>query len=136
MQLASALRISIMRLGRRLRNERTDETLSLTQLSALATILADGPLALNALAELEQVQPASLTRVINTLREHGLVERIPHATDLRVSVIAITPAGRQLMNDDRRRRSAWLVGAFKELHPEERAILEAASPILERLSAH
>ena len=42
--LASALRLSVMRLSRRLRAERVDTSLTLSQLAALATLDRHGPL--------------------------------------------------------------------------------------------
>jgi DNA-binding MarR family transcriptional regulator len=132
--LASALRISINRLARRLRSQRADSTLSGTQLAALATLDHHGMMSPRALAEHEKVQPPSMTRVIADLEARGLIERNPHATDRRQVVLAPTEAGRQLLAEDRRRREAWLSQRLRELTPEERAILRAAAPILEKLS--
>lgn len=132
--LASALRISINRLARRLRSQRADFTLSGTQLAALATLDHHGMMSPRALAEHEKVQPPSMTRVIAELEARGLVERNPHATDRRQVVLALTEAGRQLLAEDRRRREAWLSQRLRELTPEERAILRDAAPILEKLS--
>lgn len=42
--LASALRLSVMRLARRMRSERADSSLTLSQISALATLERNGPL--------------------------------------------------------------------------------------------
>src|ERR1700728_3838812 len=100
-ELASALRIAVMRLARRLRNDRSDETLGISQLSALATLERRGPLSPTALAELERIQPPSMTRVIAALEERELVGRAAHPSDRRQSVIEITPAGRTLVLEDR-----------------------------------
>lgn len=133
LQLASALRIATMRLVRRLRVEKSDESLTLTQLSALASIDRHGPLSPTALAERERVQPPSMTRVIAVLEERGYVARTPHPTDRRQSVITATPAGHDLLAEDRRRREAWLARALEGLEEHERAALRAAVPIIERL---
>ncbi|MCU1494447.1 MAG: MarR family transcriptional regulator [Acidimicrobiaceae bacterium] len=133
-QLASALRISVMRLARRMRAEKSDESLTLTQLSALAVIAKHGPLSPTALAELERVQPPSMTRVIAILEERGLAIRIPHPSDRRQSVIEISPAGRALIDEDRRRRTVWLARVLDDLEAEDRAALKIAVPILERLA--
>jgi DNA-binding MarR family transcriptional regulator len=133
-QLASSLRIAVMRLARRLRAERSDGTLGLSQLSALSTLERHGPLSPTALAELERIQPPSMTRVIAALEERRLVGREPHPSDRRQAVIAISDAGRQIVLEDRRRRQAWLARSLDDLGPGERALLEAALPVLERLS--
>ncbi len=132
-QLASSLRMTLMRVARRLRAERSDETLGLSQLSALAVLGRHGPLSPTALAEIERIQPPSMTRVIAALEERGLVEREPHATDRRQSVIAITEAGQAIIAEDRRRRQAWLARVLDGLGESERAKLAAAIPILEQI---
>jgi DNA-binding MarR family transcriptional regulator len=133
-QLASVLRMAVMRLSRRIRAEKSDETLTLTQLSALATIAYHGPLSPTALAVQERVQPPSMTRVIAILEERGLAIRVPHPSDGRQSVIEIAPAGLALLDEDRRRRTAWLARVLDGLDAQERAALLAAAPILERLA--
>jgi DNA-binding MarR family transcriptional regulator len=122
-----------MRLARRLRAERDDLSLSLTQLAALSTLDRHGPMSPGTLADHERVQPPSITRVVAGLEERGLVERLPHPTDRRQQVIALTPAGRTLVADHRRRKDAWLSGQLAQLTEAERAALAAAIPVLDRL---
>jgi DNA-binding MarR family transcriptional regulator len=131
--LASAFRIAVMRLSRRLRSERSDETLGLSQLSALSTLIRNGPLSPTSLAELERIQPPSMTRVITALEDRGLLVRAPHPTDGRQSIIAITDAGRAIVVEDRRRRAAWLAQRFATLTPEEQEQIANALPIIERI---
>jgi DNA-binding MarR family transcriptional regulator len=131
--LASQLRISTMRLARRLRAERSDGTLGLSQLSALATLEHHGPLSPTALAELERIQPPSMTRVIAALESRALVQRAPHHSDRRQSVIDITDAGRALVLEDRRRRQAWLARMLERLDEDEREKIRQVLPILQRL---
>lgn len=132
-ELASGLRISVMRLARRLRAHRLDSGLSLTQLAALATLDRHGAMSPGELAEHERVQPPSMTRVIALLEGRGLVTRVPHPTDGRQRIVTATPEGRGLLREDRRRREAWLACRLAELDAEERAVLRAAAPVLERL---
>ncbi len=134
-ELSSALRISVVRLARRLRAERSSADLSLTQISALSALDRHGPSTPSELAAHERVQPPSMTRVIAALEEKGLVSRVPHATDRRQVLVAATDRARAMLLEDRRRREAWLVDHLAELTPEERAILQAAAPILDRLAA-
>ena len=67
--LASSLRISVMRLARRLRAQRSDDALTLSQVSVLATLERYGPLTPTDVAEYEKVQPPSITRVLAALEE-------------------------------------------------------------------
>jgi DNA-binding MarR family transcriptional regulator len=132
--LASTLGIAVMRLARRLRAERSDDTLGLSQLSALATLERHGPLSPTALAELERIQPPSMTRLIAALEGRGLVERRAHPSDRRQAVIAITADGREIVLEDRRRRHAWLSRTLDGLNDDEQERLVATLPLLERLS--
>jgi DNA-binding MarR family transcriptional regulator len=135
--LATALRISVSRLARRLRVERQAEgltSLSDTQLAALSVLEKHGPMTPGELADQEKVQPPSMTRVIAVLEERNLVVRAPHPTDRRQVVLTVTEEGRALVIQARRRRDAWLAKRLKELTPQERALLRAAAPVLEKLS--
>jgi len=134
--LATALRISVSRLARRLRAERytAEPGLSDTQLAALATLERRGEMTPGELADHEKVQPPSMTRVIAALEERGLIRRAPHATDRRQVVLTATSQGRALVQQTRQLREAWLALQLRELTEEELAILQAAAPILEKLS--
>jgi DNA-binding MarR family transcriptional regulator len=137
--LATALRISVSRLARRLRVERlvpelAEPALSDTQLAALSTLERHGAMTPGELAEHEKVQPPSMTRVIAALVDGGLVTRAPDPTDRRQVILSVTGGGRDLVRKVRQRREAWLAKRLAELTPQERATLLAAAPILEKLS--
>jgi DNA-binding MarR family transcriptional regulator len=137
--VATAMRISITRLARRLRVERlglggTETVLSDIQLAALAALERHDAMTPGELAEHEKVQPPSMTRVIAVLEERHLVRRAPHPTDRRQVILTVTPEGRDLVQLVRRRREAWLAQRMQELSEEEREILRAAAPILEKIS--
>ena len=137
--LATALRISVSRLARRLRVERlapelAEPALSDTQLAALATLERHGAMTPGELAEHEKVQPPSMTRVIAALADWDLGARAPDPTDRRQVILSVTSSGRELVQQVRRRREAWLARRLAELTPQERAALLAAAPILEKLS--
>ena len=123
-----------MRLGRRLRAERVSTDLSLTQLSALGTLDRHGPLTPRELADHEKVQPPSMTRVLAGLKERGLILRTPHETDGRQHLVSLTADAKALLKEDRRRRDAWLAQRLAELTQEERDVLRAAAPVIERLT--
>ena len=137
--LATAMRISISRLARRLRVERlglggTETVLSDIQLAALAALERHESMTPGELADHEKVQPPSMTRAFAHLEEAGLVSRAAHPTDGRQVLVALTDAARAVLGEDRRRREAWLVDHLAALTSDERALLRAAAPILERLA--
>ena len=133
-ELASILRVSVSRLSRRLRAERTDVGLSLTALATLGTLDRDGPLTPRELAQREKVRPPSMTRVLAHLEELGLIDRTPHESDGRQHLVSLNRTAHDLLREDRRRREAWLAQRLAELTADERDLLRAAAPLLERLS--
>src|ERR1700758_3211560 len=131
--LATELRISVSRLARRLRAQRTasgltEAVLSETQLAALSALEVHQTMTPGELADHEKVQPPSMTRVIAVLEERNLVMRSAHATDKRQVMLSVTDAGRDMVHQSRRLRDAWLAKRLRELTPEERAKLRAAAP--------
>jgi DNA-binding MarR family transcriptional regulator len=134
--LAGELRGAVMRFSRRLRRERPEYAeLSVSHLSALASLGKAGALSPRELADTERVQPPSMTRIVSRLEELGLVQRTPHPTDGRQVVLAATPAGRELLDESRRLREAWLARQLFALTPAERATLRDAAVLLDRLAA-
>jgi DNA-binding MarR family transcriptional regulator len=133
--LASALRVSVMRLVRRLRNEREDTSLTLNQLSAMGTLARLGPITLGELAAAERIQPPSMTRIVSALEERGLVAREPDSKDRRLVIVRLADEGKAMLAADRRRRDAWLNQRLRELRPDEREALRRAAAVLEKLAS-
>jgi DNA-binding MarR family transcriptional regulator len=135
--LATSLRISVSRLARRMRAQRVAQglqpELSDSQLAALAA-LEKHAMTPGELAEHEKVQPPSITRVIASLEERGLIQRMPHPSDRRQVVLTVTDLGRDIVRQVRQLREAWLARRLRDLTPSERAVLREALPILEKLS--
>jgi DNA-binding MarR family transcriptional regulator len=134
-ELASALRISLMRLSRRLRQERGDsDDLSPNQLGVLGTLMRHGALAIGELASYERVRPPSMTRTVASLVDVGLVQRESSPSDGRQVLVGLTDAGRSVVIESRRRKEAWLNRVLSDLPADQRRVLRAALPILEGLS--
>ena len=133
-ELAHQLRLTVLRLARRVRAERADDAMSDGRLSVLSLLANEGAQTLGSLAEHERVTPPSMNRTINALVESGLVTRVADANDGRKVVIDLSDAGRTLVKETRRKRDAWFSARLAKLTPEERATLDAAAPILRRLA--
>jgi len=131
--LASALRLTVVRLNRRLRAQRADTSVTLTQLAAMSTLDSHGPQTPGALAAHEKVQPPSMTRVLAALEEKGLVLRQPHPTDGRQVIVELSPAGKRLCRDEVRLREAWLSRRVGELDLEDREVLRKAVDVINRM---
>jgi DNA-binding MarR family transcriptional regulator len=133
-ELSAALRPSLLRLTRILRNQRVDLSVTLTQLSAMATLSKKGPMSAGELAAFERVQPPSMTKVLASLEDKGLVRRDAHPTDKRQAIIVLTDAGARLLESERRQRDAWLSQRLARLTPDERARLRDVIPVLDKLA--
>ena len=130
--LAAHLRIALARSARRLRQE-AGGALSPTLTAALATVERHGPLTPSELAKRERVQRPTATKLVARLEADGWVVRTADPSDGRSSLIAITPEGRALLKQMRTRKDAFLAQRLRALEAEERATLDRASRILERM---
>jgi DNA-binding MarR family transcriptional regulator len=132
-ELTSRLRMVTMRLSRLLRQHGGAE-LSPALVSALGTVARSGPVTLGRLAELEGVQPPSMTRVVAQLEQLQLVTREVDGADRRIARLTITPAGELLLADVRLRRDEMLAARLADLGPADVAAIERALPALERMA--
>lgn len=132
--LSSRLRLTILRMSRRLRQEAAGE-ITASQQSALASIkLSDAP-SLGELAAIERIAPPSMTRIVAHLEEQGLVRRRPDEADRRVSRLELTDAGEALLAATRSRRDAYLADRLRRLSDKELEVISQALPLFERLIA-
>jgi DNA-binding MarR family transcriptional regulator len=132
--LAGRLRLTIARTARRLRQE-TGTELSPSLTAALSTIERHGPLTPGEVATRERIQRPTATRVLARLEEQGLIDRMPDVRDGRSSLLTASEAGRDLLAELRTRKTAFLASRIEGLDDEDRATLERAADILERMLA-
>ena len=132
-ELASDLSLAVMRLARQLRFRRPESPVTLSQLSALATLAKEGPMTPGALAVRERVRPPSMTRVVASLVDLGLVVRAAHPADGRQMLVAASPAGAELVDRERRASQDWLRKRLAILGPEERDMLLQAADLMTAL---
>jgi DNA-binding MarR family transcriptional regulator len=133
--LAPRLRMSVMRLARRLRQlDLAADGVTLSQLSALYVLQSNGPLTIGDLAAAEKVQPPTMTRLVTRLEEDGYVRRVPHPTDRRAVVVEPTAAALRLVDASRSRRTAELERRLGSLTAAERARVADVVDLLDRLA--
>ena len=130
---STELRIAIMRLSRRLRQERSDTEISGSQFSTLGWIHSEGPLTIGRLAELERVTAPSMNRTVNCLVDAGYAVRSSSPDDGRKVLVTATEAGSRVVLETRKRRDAWIAKRYAALSPDERETLARATTILGRL---
>ena len=135
LRAAMEVRQGVIRLSRRMRMERPETGEPLLGLTVLAHLHRRGPMTPGELATAERVQRQSLTRILASLAEQGLVTRHEHPDDGRRALIAITAEGRLTLSRDLRQRDAWLADAMaSHLTPEERGLLRLAAHLMDRLA--
>jgi DNA-binding MarR family transcriptional regulator len=131
-ELASRLRLSINRLHRMLRQESL-AGLSPAQASALGSVFRLGSPTLGELATVEQVQPPTMTRIVASLQESGMVTRITDVSDRRSARVQVTAAGRRTLERIRTLKNAFLSRRLGELGPDEQEGAAALVALLEHL---
>lgn len=132
---ATRLRVSIGAFRRRAHEAAIEGDLTGPQLTALSRLDRFGPATTAELARREQITPQAMGAMIASLEQRGLVTRTPDAADRRRSILALTPAGQTAIRSGRSaiadRVAAVLEKSFTD---EERAVLDAAAPLIERLA--
>jgi DNA-binding MarR family transcriptional regulator/uncharacterized glyoxalase superfamily protein PhnB len=122
---------AVLRLGRRLRAARPDNSVNLSTLALLTTLHRRGPMSAVQLAREEKLQPQSLTRLLAAMTREGLIARETDASDRRAHVIAITREGRGVVARDMAARRAWLDQAMEmALTLQEREQLTEAADLM------
>jgi len=129
-RLANDLSLAVMRLSRQLRFRRPQSPVSLSQLSALATLANFGPMTPGALAIRERVRPPSMTRVIASLAELGFVDRVAHPDDGRQVLVSVSKAGNELIDAERQASQEWLTQRLETLGVGERDTLRVAADLI------
>ncbi len=131
--MSAEVRITTLRLARRLRQEKADDELSVSQTGVLIHLDHNGTQTPAALSASEQVSPPSMNRTLNTLQKAGYIERTPSEVDRRMVIVSLTDAGRNIVLETRRRRDAWLDRRLETLTAPERKLLEQAATIIRKL---
>jgi len=130
---AAELQVAVMRLARRLRAESPNDSLTPSQLGALATLGRLGPQAIGDLANTERVKAPSMTKTVANLAKAGLVIRRQDPSDARLVIVELTEDGRERLQEHRSRRRAWLSNRLGALSEDDRALLADACRVLGRL---
>jgi DNA-binding MarR family transcriptional regulator len=130
--LAAELRVTFGQLIRRLRAE---NTAPLGQVAVLGRLDREGPQSISDLAAKERMRPQSMAQTVRELEDAGLVLRRADPDDKRRAFIELTPAGHAALEANRQSRLDWLSRALTNaLSEDERAVLEAAAPLLRRIA--
>ena len=132
--VAANLYSGLARVSRQLRHMDLPQGFTPERLRTLATIHTNGPISVTALAEMEKVRPATVSRMISSLEEDGFVKRREDAKDKRSVLISTTPKGRQMYLRANRRYLKQLNEALDTLEPEQLKLMRELAGLLEKLN--
>lgn len=133
--LAEALRPSILRLSRRLRQEAHKAGVSAADAVLLALVKAQPGIGVSALADAEQTSRPTMSGHLKRLEAAGLVVRDADEDDARRSGFTITRIGARKLDQIRAQRNDWLARRLARLSEAERQQLSAAVEPLLRLAS-
>lgn len=88
-------------------------------LLGLALLEQHGPARVGELAERARVDASVVSRQMQQLEAEGLVARTPDPDDGRASLLSLTPAGRQLLDDGRSRLAVLVTDRLSGWTPEQ-----------------
>src|SRR5580704_14781242 len=104
------------------------------QLSALSVLVFGGPRSLKELAEVEQVRPPTMSRIVVGLERARLVRR-KATDDKRRMLLDATARGVKILQEGRRRRVEMLVRTLQELSGGELREAADAAEFMRKLVA-
>jgi DNA-binding MarR family transcriptional regulator len=132
---ARQMRIMVGRLRRRLHEAYDSQELSMSQVSVLSRLDKDGPASATELAAAERVRQQSVGAILAVLAARGLIERHPDPNDGRRTLVSLTAAGEESVDDKRAASEEWLARTMQDRFTEaERQQLISAIALLERLT--
>ena len=132
--LAAELRAFSSKLKRKLREQGGGSDLRPSQVSVLLRIERDGPAAVSSLARAEGMRPQSMSAIITSLLDAGLVSGSPDPADRRQTLMSLSRRCVRLLRDGRAARQDWLTTTIqKKLSPPEQEKLSTAIELLTRL---
>ena len=131
--VADRLHSAAIHLLRRLRVEDEALGISAPRLSLLSVLVFAGPKRIGELARIEQVEPPTMTKLVDGLVRDGLAMREPDPDDARAVRVRATPTGARTLRRGRARRVETLRTRLATLSPAELAALGEGVDVLERI---
>ncbi len=125
-ELANRLRPVLLSVARELRREVHSLGVTGGQVTLLNAIKKHAGLSQRELAERERISGAAASAHVNRLERAGLVRRTRSETDRRRIGLEVTPTGLRVLEQVRKRRTAWLAARLATLDPKQRAAIDHA----------
>jgi DNA-binding MarR family transcriptional regulator len=134
-ELAAVLYSNLHKVSQNLRHIELPHGFTPERMRTLRTIQSNGPISVTGLAEMEQVRPATVSRMIASLESDGLIKRKEARDDKRSVLVSTTPRGRQICIRANQRYLAYLQRAIDQLEPDQVQLMHDLAILLEKLSS-
>ena len=133
--LAARIRTILSKLKRRLREQGGREDLTLSQISVLLRLEKDGAATVSGLARAEGMRPQSMSSIVVSLQDAGLVGSSPDPNDGRQTLMSLSKKCEKLLRESRAARQDWLTTTILEkLSAQEQQQLSTTLDLLSRLT--
>lgn len=133
--LAAQLRTILSRLKRRLREQGGRGDLTPSQISVLLRLEKDGAATVSGLARAEGMRPQSMSSIVTSLQDAGLVSGIPDPNDGRKTLMSLSKKCEKLLQEGRAARQDWLTTTIlQKLSAQEKQQLSTTIELLSRLT--
>jgi DNA-binding MarR family transcriptional regulator len=133
--LAAQIRVILSKLKRRLRDQGGQESLTSSQISVLLRLEKDGAATVSDLARAEAMQPQSMSSIVTSLLDAGLLNGIPDPHDGRKTLMSLSKKCERLIREVRAAKLDWLTAIIaQKLSAQEQRQLSTALELLNRLT--
>ncbi|MEU4193007.1 MarR family transcriptional regulator [Kribbella sp. NPDC026611] len=128
------LLVSMHRIVRHLRRNRSTAVLHPTQFLALMLIADEQPIRIGEIASRVPCSQPTATTTVAALEEAGLVRREPDPVDGRATAVVLTEAGAATVSASGQEAAEELGKLIRRLSPEDQALVLQAGPPLSRIA--
>lgn len=132
--VAADLRLVVVQLLRRLREQAPGSDLTKSQSTVLGLLESLGSATATELAKAQGMRPQSMAAIVAALQSFGLVAGAPDPRDGRKTVLSLTEKAQEEFRTGRLAKEDWLTSALvRTLTPEQIAQVAEVVPLLRRL---
>lgn len=134
-ELAQSIADGLTALSRHLRTIKLPDGMTQERLASLAAIDEHEPISVSDMAAIARVRVPTMSRMISSLADDGLVKRQGNKTDARGVLISLTPKGRRAYKTARKQSLEQLTQALGKLSSREKSALGSLATALNGLGA-
>jgi DNA-binding MarR family transcriptional regulator len=132
--LAAELRATLTVLKRKLREHGGQSDLTPSQVSVILRLEKDGAATVSSLARVEGMRPQSMSAIVNSLLDAGLVDGSADPNDARKTLMSLSRECLKSLRQGRAAKQDWLTSTIQQkFSAQDQAKVEAVLEVLARL---